>query len=218
MRTKLTPEVLELIRVDREERGLTLSAIMERHGLARGTAFKAIAGLDDSKVTRASPSRRVVTTIDRPPRPNLSKANLGEAARQLIAARLMLAGLSVFRPYNEDSPIDLLVLRPDGVALKCQCKCMYVVARSGAHAMSLCTVRKWGPNATAVRHHYRADEVDFFLGYAPETDAVFVFPFDVTKRFSGKLTTWLLRQPTNHNGVPPFDATPFRNAFHLLAP
>jgi len=189
---------------------------MERHQLSRGTAYKAIADMDDSKVVRASPSRRVVAPVECPPRPPLSKANLGEAARQIIAARLMLAGLSVFRPLMEDTPVDLLVLRPDGVALKCQCKCMYT-GRSGVHYMNLFTVRKWGPGAKAVRHVYTRDEVDFFLGYVTETDAVYVFPFDVTARFKSKLSTWLLREPTNHNGSQPFDASPFKSAFHLLA-
>ena len=73
MRTKLTPEVLESIRVDREEHGLTLTRIMERHGLGYGTAYRAIAGLDDSKVIKASPSRRVVAQVERPPRPDSSR-------------------------------------------------------------------------------------------------------------------------------------------------
>ena len=33
-------------------------------------------------------------------RPLLSKADIGEAARQMISARLMLAGFSVFRPFE----------------------------------------------------------------------------------------------------------------------
>lgn len=216
MRTKLTSEVLENIRVDREEHGLTLPAIMTKHQLGRGTAYKAIAGLDDSKVRRASPSRRVVEPVVRSPRPELSKANLGEAARQMIAARMMLAGLSVFRPLAEDTSVDLLVLRRDGVALKCQCKSLYV-ARNDVHAMNLFAVRKWGPTAKAIKHRYGSDEVDFFLGYVIETDAVFVFPFEVTRRFKSTLYAWILRQPTNHNGTPPFDAAPFKNAFHLLS-
>src|SRR6185503_5013244 len=143
--------------------------------LTRSTAYKAIAGMDDSRVQKASPSRRVAPIV-RSSRPPLSKTNLGEAARQLIAARLMLAGLSVFQPLGEDTPVDLLVLRRDGVALKCQCKCMFLT-RSDAHAMSLCAVRKWGPNAKVVKHRYRSDEVDFFLGYAVENDAVYVLPY-----------------------------------------
>lgn len=217
MRTKLTADVRERIRVDREEHGLTLSAIMDRHNLGRGTAYKAIVGLDDSKVRKASPSRRVVEPVVGPPRPELSRANLGEAARQLIAARMMLAGLCVFRPLAEDTPVDLLVLRTDGLALKCQCKCMYV-ARNGVHAMNLFTVRKWGPNASAVKHRYREDEVDFFLGYAFETDSIYVFPFDVTRPYKTTLYLWLLREPTNHNGTTRFDAEPYKNAFHLMSP
>ena len=215
MRTVLTPAVREAIRIDREEHGFTLSNIMERHGLRRTTAHAGIAGLDDSKVQRASPSRRVLQPVAVPPRPPISKANLGEAARQIIAGRMMLAGLAVFQPLGEDSPIDLLVLRPDNVALKCQCKAMFV-EKSGVHRMPLCTTRKWGPNAKAVQHRYTRDEVDFFLGYAVEVDTVFVFPFDDTARFKKALTTWLLRAPVGTNGAQRFDTEPYKNAFHLL--
>jgi hypothetical protein len=69
MRTKLTPEVREAIRLDREEHGFTLSKIMQKHGLPRTTAYAAIEGLDASKVQRASPTRRVVQPLDIPPRP-----------------------------------------------------------------------------------------------------------------------------------------------------
>ena len=216
MRTKLTPAVREAIRVDREEHGFTITKIMERHGLPRTTAYSAIVGLDASKVQRASPSRRVVQPLDVPPRPPLSKANLGEAARQVIAGRMLLAGLTVFQPIGEDTPIDLLVLRPDGVAVKCQCKAMYV-GKSGVHVMPFCTIRKWGPNTKAVPHRYTRDEVDFFLGYAVEVDTVFVLPFDATAHFKSSMTIWLLRQPMGNNGQPPFNATPYANAFHLLS-
>jgi hypothetical protein len=215
MRTKLTATVREAIRVDREEHGFTLSRIMERHGLTRSTAYSAIAGLDASKVQRASPSRRVVQPIERPPRPPLSKANLGEAARQVIAARMLLEGLDVFQPFGEDTPIDLLVLRADGRALKCQCKAMYI-HKSGAHVMPLNSVRKWGPNAKAVQHRYTREEVDFFLGYAVELDTVFVFPFDDVARFKSMLFIWLLRQPVGKNQHARFDAGAYKMAFHLL--
>jgi hypothetical protein len=171
--------------------------------------------MDDSKVVRASPTRRVVQPVERPPRPPLSKANLGEAARQAIAFRMMLAGLTVFQPLGEDTPVDLLVLRRDGTALKCQCKAMFV-DKAGGHRMPFCAVRKWGPNAKAVQHRYTRDEVDFFLGYSVETDTTYVFPFDDVKRFQSNVRIWILRPPMSRNARLPFDATPYRNAFHLL--
>ena len=215
MDTILTPSKLEEIRVDREQHGLTLTMIMEKHGLRRSTAYRAIAGLDSSNVQRAAPARPVASRIEVPPRPPISKANLGEAARQVIAGRMLLAGLDVFQPIGEDTPIDLLVLRADGVALKCKCKTMFVT-ESGVHKMPLVTVRKWGPNAKAIPHRYTREEVDFFLGYAVEVDTVFVFPFDSTERFRTSLTTWLLREPANNNQYQRFDANPYKNAFHLL--
>jgi hypothetical protein len=216
MRKRLTEAVRESIRVDREENGLALGAIMQRYGLSRSTAYAAIAGLDDSKVVRASPAPRLAAIV-RPPRPPLSKANLGEAARQVMAARMMMAGLTVFAPIGEDTPVDLLVLRSDGAALKCQCKCMFVDA-NGAHIMPLCAIRKWGPNAKAVPHRYRADEVDFFLGYAHETDSTFVLPYEAMRRYKTRVSMWLLRQPVGRNGTPPFDPRPYKDAFHLLDP
>jgi hypothetical protein len=212
---RLTPEVMDAIRVDREERGMTLTTIMERHGLSRGTAYKAIEHMDDSKVQRASPTRRVVQPVERPPRPPISKADLGEVGRQIISGKLLQAGLDVFQPLGEDTPIDLLVLRTDGAALKCQCKTMFL-HRSGVHQMPLCTVRKWGPNSQAVAHRYTRSEVDFFLGYVVESGAAYVFPFDAVARFKHRLNIWILRQPMNRNGMPRFDATPYENAFHLL--
>jgi hypothetical protein len=206
---------MDAIRVDREERGMTLTTIMERHGLSRGTAYKAIEHMDDSKVQRASPTRRVVPPFVRPPRPPISKANLGEVGRRIISARLLQCGYDVFHPLGEDTPIDLVVLRRDGMALKCQCKTMFV-HRNGSHLMPLCAVRKWGPNAKAVVHRYTKSEVDFFLGYVVETGDVYVFPFDAVARLKTRLSIWILRQPMGRNGKAGFDAAPYLNAFHLL--
>jgi hypothetical protein len=88
----------------------------------------------------------------------------------MIAARLLLAGFSVFRPYLEDTAVDLLLLSSKGIAVRCQCKC---VTRN---AVSLRTTRKWGPNTSARMHRYTCDEVDFFLGYDVEADVVYVIP------------------------------------------
>lgn len=217
MERVLTARKLEAIRVDREEHGFSLTMIMEKHGLRRSTAYSAIKDLDDSNVQRASPKRRVVQPLDIPPRPPISKANLGEATRQLVAGRMLAAGLYVFQPIGEDTPVDLLVLRSDGVALKCQCKTMFVDKKSGVHKMPLITVRKWGPNAKAVPHRYKRDEVDFFIGYAHEVDTMFVFPYEDTARFKAMLTVWLLRQPVNNNQHERFDPTPYRDALHLLS-
>jgi hypothetical protein len=217
MERVLTAKKLEAIRVDREEHGFSLTMIMEKHGLRRSTAYSAIKDLDGSKVQRASPTRRVVQPLDVPPRPPISKANLGEATRQLIAGRMLAAGLGVFQPIGEDTPVDLLVLRSDGVALKCQCKTMFVDKKTDVHFMPLISVRKWGPNAKAVPHRYTREEVDFFIGYAHEVDTMFVFPFEATAQFKARLSVWLLREPMNHNQHDRFDPSPFKNAFHLLA-
>ena len=73
-------------------------------------------------LTRKINKRKTVDPAIRGARPDLSKANLGAAAQQMICARMMMAGVQLFRPMIEDTPIDLLVLTSTGTALKCQCK------------------------------------------------------------------------------------------------
>src|SRR5262249_53540078 len=72
-------------------------------------------------------------------------------------------------------------------------------SRKLTSAMPLCSDRKWGPNAKAVKHRYTREEVDFFLGYVAELDTVFVFPFDDTTQFKHQISVWLLRRPVGTN-------------------
>lgn len=212
-----TKELKEQVRVAREVEGLSLYAIMDKFSIKKSTAYALIRDMDASKVSRASPTRRVVHAVTPlVPRPPLSKSDLGEAARQMIAARLMLGGFSVYKPLGEDTPVDLLVLHPKNGPLKIQCKCAYV-AEDGSHRLNLTTTRKWGPSSKAIKHQYTNDEVDFFIGYITDTDSVYVLPWrDVHTRTEIKL--WLLRQPQGVNDLTRFDPEPYRNAFHLLSP
>lgn len=147
-------------------------------------------------------------------RPNLSKTDMGEAARQMICARLLLNEIKVFRPLTEDTPIDLLVLTNGGVVLRCQCKYIFPQP-NGSHCMNLYAVRKWGPNAKATKHRYTSNEVDFFIGYSSTDDGIYIFPFDeVCSR--QQLTLWLLRSPRGKCQHPGFDPGPWKGAFHLL--
>ena len=147
-------------------------------------------------------------------RPSLSKADLGEAARQIIAARLMLAGLKVFRPMNEDTPVDLLVLGSNGEARKCQCKYLFPSAK-GSHMLRLCAIRKNGPNRKAHGHVSTRSEMDFFLGYCLDNDAVYVIPYD---ECGGRreVALWILREPVGKNGRANFDGKRWLRAYHLL--
>lgn len=149
-------------------------------------------------------------------RPSLSKGNLGEAARQIICARLMMAGYSVFRPMFEDTPIDLLVMTKDGSFKRCQCKYIWP-RKNGSHAMSLITVRKNGVGFRAVRHRYTTEEVDFFLGYCLVNDSIYVIPNrDLIGR--EQLTFWITRTPTKNNAKRrTFVADTWCNAFNVLA-
>jgi hypothetical protein len=129
----------------------------------------------------------------------------------MICARLMMNGVKVFRPMTEDTPIDLLVLRNSKV-IKCQCKYLFPIS-SGAHCMNLYTVRKNGPGSKAVKHKYTEDEVDMFLGYCLDNDAVYVIPFEACSGRS-QLNLWIQRQPRQ---AVEFDAERWKNRFSLLS-
>jgi hypothetical protein len=152
-------------------------------------------------------------------RPNLSKSDLGEASRQMTCARLLLAGVKVFRPMGEDTPIDLLVLTESGKVLRCQCKCLYPETKAGkatgAHLMNLYSIRKNGPASKAVKHKYTSEEVDFFLGYCLSNDGVYVIPYSVAANRS-HLIFWIDRDPGHFNGTSSFDHKSWLNAYQYL--
>lgn len=214
---KLTHEVMAQIQEDREVNGMTITEIAAKYSFSKGTAYAAIRDMDSSNVMRAAPSRPVVSKVERHhSRPPLSKTNLGEASRQIIAARLMFAGLHVFRPLTEDTPVDILVLRRDGTPIKCQCKCFFV-EDSGRHVMSLVSIRKWGPSSKVVVHRYTREEVDFFLGYLIDNDSVYVIPFDAVSHLKRSVGTWVTREPVGQNKTKTVEMEQFKNAFHLMS-
>jgi hypothetical protein len=211
---RISDDVREQIREDREQKGFTLSQLVDHYGGSKSTIALIIKGCDSSKVMRASSVRRVVVGVKAKARPDLSKTDLGEAARQMICARLMLNGVKVFRPMTEDTPTDLLVLKGDGTVAKCQCKYAFPV-NSGCHVLPLCSVRKNGHNTKAVKHRYTQDEVDFFLGYCQDNDAVYVIPFQIAgSRLSLRL--WVLRSRQGSNGDKGFNENEWRGRFELL--
>lgn len=193
---KISDDVRKNIREDREQEGLTLSQLVRKYEISKSSAFSIIQGCDDSKVRRASPSRRVVEVASFKERPKLSKVDIGKAARQMICARLMWNEIKVFRPMTEDTSTDLLVLRADGRVLKCQCK--YVFPRQdGCHVMSLSTTR--GNSTGTKKHRYSLEEVDFFLGYCQDNDGVFVIPNMDTNGVK-QLVFWVSRQAQGNCG------------------
>jgi hypothetical protein len=214
MNKKVTPELAAAIKVDRETNGSTLYDLASRYGLSKSTTFNIIRGCDASKVKRASPKRRVVQPITGVDRPLLSKTDLGEAARLLICARLMLNGVKVFRPLTEDTPTDLLVLKGDNSIARCQCKYIYPTA-IGCHNMNLTSVRKSGPNTKAKTHRYTLAEVDFFLGYCLDNDSVYVIPNRDTNGVKC-LAFWVLRDSVGRNGGNALDTSKCRSAYGLL--
>jgi len=115
-------------------------------------------------------------------------------------------------PLNEDTPVDLLIINNQNVVRKCQCKYIYPTI-NGSHEITLCSIRKNGPNSKAFRHKYTEEEVDFFLGYCLDNDSVYVIPYEVTNGRQN-LKLWILRNPIINK--PAFDQTVYKNAFYLL--
>ena len=210
---KRIPEDVRLqMREDRES-GMTLGQLLAKYDWPKSTISLTVKGCDTSKVVHAAPGKRVVQRVVPKVRPSLSKTDLGEAARQMICARLMLSGVKVFRPMTEDTPIDLLVLSKDGKVLRCQCKYVYPDKR-GAHVLT-CHSSGRGTERGIKSHVYGEDEVDFFLGYCSDDDAVYVVPRKVT---SGKssMSLWILRDSCYANEMKGFDAKIYKNAFDLV--
>lgn len=210
---KISENDKQRVKKDREL-GLTLYQLVEKYGYSKSTVALIIRDCDHSNVPRACPTRKVVVPVAATERPTLSKGDIGEAARQMICAKLMLNGVKVFRPVSEDTPIDLLTLRKDGAIQRCQCKYIYP-EKTGNHRMSLCSIRKNNPRGAAKRHRYTLQEVDIFLGYCLDNDTVYVIPNAET---GGRkdITLWVLRKSQGFNGHKEFNAQQWANRFDLL--
>ena len=210
---RISDKVRQKIRTDRECIGLTLYKLAEKYGLSKSTIYEIIKDCDDTKVVKACPSRKRVKKVVVSKRPDLSTTDLGEAARQMICARLMLNGIDVFRPMTEDTSIDLLILKKDSEVLRAQCKYIFP-AKNGLHVLQ-CTSSGRGSNRGKVRHVYGSDEVDVFLGYCLDNDGVYVVPRDVIGERRA-VTMWILREPVGVNNKEIFEADKFKGAFDLL--
>jgi hypothetical protein len=66
-----------------------------------------------------------------------------------------------------------------------------------------------------VNHHkYSESDVDFFLGYCQDDDAVYIIPHEETKERT-MINLWILREPSS-NKEKHQENQRFKNAFHLL--
>lgn len=209
---KISDTIRQAIRNDRELNGMTLYQLVEKYEFSKSSIFEIIKHCDDSKVKAASPSRRA--TIKLSPameRPKLSKADLGEATRQMISARLMLHGFTVYKPMTEDTPIDLLLLGANERIIKCQCKYIWPSKKADCHVMACVSIRKNGANRTAYKHIYTKNEVDFFMGYCLDNDSVYIIPFSEIQNRT-MIHFWVLREPCRTKDTTAI----FRNNFDLL--
>ena len=202
------------MREDREKLGLSIYEIAKKYGCAPVTVYVTVKDCPTGFVRKAAPGRKIVKEVTPVTRPNLSKSNLGEAARQAICAKLMIRNISVYRPMIEDTTVDLLIVTKSGKIKKCQCKYVYA-NKHGFHNFLLCSIRKNGPNSKAIKHLYTKEEVDFFLGYCLDNESVYVVPYeDVVGKTSVAL--WILRDPVAHNNCNIFDHKKYQNRFDYL--
>lgn len=204
------PDAVRLnMRSDRES-GMTLTQLMGKYGRSRSTVSYAVRGCDTSMVMKAAPGKRIVPSVESKERPGLSTTDLGEAARQMICARMMIEGIKVFRPMTEDTPVDLLVLRKDGSIAKCQCKYLFPSVR-GCHMLK-CSSSGRGEERGTGRHIYTEKEIDFFLGYCWDNDDVYVVPRSFTAGRQ-ECALWILRGPLGRGNRESVDGEKFRRAF-----
>ena len=210
--TRIPIDVRQQMRDDREG-GMTLTQLMTKYGKSRSTVSFTIKGCDDSKVMWAAPGKKIVKEVKSKSRPELSTTDIGEAARQMICARLMLNGVKVFRPMTEDTPVDLLILKENGDIARCQCKYMFPSLR-GTHVLS-CHSNVRGKNRGIGKHVYTEKEVDYFLGYCLDNDGVYIVPRSVT---GGRHDChfWILRSPSGGNVGERIDEKQYKEAFDLL--
>ena len=148
-------------------------------------------------------------------RPDISKSDLGEAARQIICGRLLINGIKVFMPLTEDTPIDLLVLTEKGNIYKCQCKYIFPCSSNDSHTFQFFSTRTNNIQKKAYNHVYTSDEVDYFLGYCLDNDSIYIIPQCDTdgKR---RVQLWILRDPLNNQKSNVFDHEKYINNFDLL--
>jgi hypothetical protein len=209
--------------IARRVKGESVNVIAKELGISPGSVCKIVSHVQLSDDVASALKRRgcnttnmkrKVESVEVKSRPVLSKTDLGEAARQMICAKLMFSGVKVFRPLTEDTPVDLLVLTEQGKVIKCQCKYVFP-CRRGSHQIMLHTSRKNGPNSKAVLHRYAIGEVDVFLGYCQDNDAVYVIPNEDTGGRQN-LNLWIVREPIGKCQSESFDSEKYKNNFHPL--
>lgn len=98
--------------------------------------------------------------------------DVGVRTEMRIAGDLVALGFEVYTPLNPNTRADLIVDTGERL-LRCQCKTGRL--RDGAVLFRACSVRS-NTKASLIRNY--VGEVDFFLVFCPETDAVYAIPID----------------------------------------
>jgi len=207
---KMQENIIELMRKERTA-GKTISELTKKFECSRGTVHLYVKDCPYLKI-KVPRKKRIPETFP-VKRPNISKGDLGEAARQSIIAKLMLNEISVFRPLSECTPIDLLVLKKDGSVVKCQCKYIYPTKKGSHELRNSSNGRKESRNKH--RHIYTKEDIDFLIGFCLDNEGVYIIPIeDIKNRYV--LTLWINREPISRCLKKHFNGNLYKNKFDFL--
>lgn len=103
----------------------------------------------------------------------MDKILKGDLSKAYIIAKLLKENYRVLEPISENSRYDLVV-ENEGKFLRIQVKTIYFKNDLGVYEM-VCysTTRR---NKKHIKTKYTEEEVDFIIGYNPDTDKVYTFP------------------------------------------
>jgi hypothetical protein len=207
---KILLETVNEMRSDRSS-GKTIEELISKYGCSRSTIFSYTKGFNNPSTIRRNKKR--VPTLPPTKRPELSKGDIGEAARQCIISKLMLNGVKIFKPLVEDTPIDLLLLKRNGSVVRCQCKYMYRDKR-GYHVLNNHSNGK-GEKRGKRSYVYSKLDIDFLLGYCSDNNVVYVVPIEAINGRS-IIAVWISRAPMSNTNVDHFNGALYADAFDAL--
>jgi len=125
----------------------------------------------------------------------MDKILKGDLSKAFVIAKLLKAGYKVLEPVSENSRYDLVV-EINGKFVKIQVKTIYYKNDMQVYEM-VCysTTRR---NKRHIKTKYTSSEVDFIMGYNPDTDEVYTFPIrDIAGR--NQILFREVRRANQHN-------------------
>lgn len=185
MQKKLTPDILEAIRRDREA-GASLPVLCSTFGLSKGTIQNALKTLGCCKLqsSQSSPRRKRSIELEHlrggcelreGGRPAQTKL-LGDATEAVVLAALVRKGITVLLPFGDKERYDMVIHSNSGRFLRVQCKTAWV-DRKRKHVIQFKTCFRVG-RTSKVSETYTATMVDGFAVWSPEYDLLMWVPVE----------------------------------------